>query len=75
MYTFAAGVQRSHIEDVNALHLAENLQTFETGRLFKIGGHGAWLATGGHEIVHAGNVCVRKEPVSRHILRPALSMV
>lgn len=42
--------QRLHVENVNPLHLAENLETLETGRLLDVGGHGAGLGSLGKQV-------------------------
>lgn len=36
----AGGVERSHVEDVDTLHLSENLETLKTGSLLEIGRDG-----------------------------------
>jgi hypothetical protein len=33
-------IQRPHVEDIDALHLTQDLETLQTGRLFEIGRHG-----------------------------------
>lgn len=48
----ARGVQRPHIKDVNALHLAENFETLETSRLLNVGGNGAVGSTGAPQVVN-----------------------
>ena len=55
--TFPAGIQWPHIEDVYTLHLPENLQTLEPGRLFEIAGDGAGRGTGREEVGFGGNLC------------------
>ena len=40
--------QGLHVEDVDALHFAEDFETLETGRLFEIGGDGAGGRAFGH---------------------------
>lgn len=49
--SLAAGVEGSHVENVNALHLSEDFQTLKTGGLLEIGRDGARLATGSDEVV------------------------
>lgn len=49
--SFAAGVEGSHVENVNALHLSEDFQTLKTGGLLEIGRDGARLATRSDEVV------------------------
>src|SRR5690242_2107566 len=50
--TETAGVEGPHVEDVDALHLSENLKTLETGRLLGVGGDGSGLRTLGDKVVH-----------------------
>lgn len=54
----AGGVERAHVEDVDALHLTENLETLETGGLLEIGGDGAGLGTRTEEILLALDLCL-----------------
>jgi hypothetical protein len=49
--TETAGVQWPHVEDVDTLHLSENFETLETGRLLSIGGNGTGLRTRGQKIL------------------------
>jgi hypothetical protein len=44
-HTEAAGIQWPHIENINALHLSEDLEALETGGLFGIGGNSTGLCT------------------------------
>lgn len=53
----AAGVERAHVEDVDALHLAENLETLETGGLLEIRGDGAGLSTGADQVLLGLDLC------------------
>lgn len=55
--SLSAGVQGSHVEDVDALHLSENLETLQTGGLFQVGGDGAFFGAGGEEVFKAGEFC------------------
>ena len=52
--TMSASIQRPHIEDINPLHLSQNLQPLQTGGLFEIGRDGAWRRTGSYEVT----ICV-----------------
>lgn len=52
-HTLAGGIKGTHVEDVNALHLSDELQTLETGGLVDIGGNGTGLGTGGKEVLLA----------------------
>jgi hypothetical protein len=53
----AAGVEGAHVEDVDAVHLTENLETLETGRLLEIGGDGTGLGTRTEEVVLGLDLC------------------
>lgn len=55
--TKTAGVEGPHVEDVDALHLSEDFETLETGRLLGIGGNGTGLSTLGEEVVHGLDRC------------------
>lgn len=46
-YTFTTSVQRFHVEDVNALHFAEDFEALEAGGLVEVGGDGARFGAGG----------------------------
>jgi len=49
--TLAGGIQGTHVEDVDALHLSDELQTLETGSLDEVGGDGTGLGTGGNQVI------------------------
>jgi len=49
----AAGVEWAHVENVNTLHLSENLETLKTGSLLEIGGDSAGGSTGTEEVLLA----------------------
>lgn len=49
-HTLSASIQRLHVEDINTLHLSENLKTLETGGLFDIGGDSTRSSTWGHKV-------------------------
>jgi hypothetical protein len=53
----ARRVERPHVEDVDALHLSEDLETLDTGGLLQIGGDGAGGGTGSDEVVNVLDVC------------------
>ncbi|KAL2281031.1 hypothetical protein FJTKL_12137 [Diaporthe vaccinii] len=55
--SFPRGIQGLHVEDVNTLHLAQNLQTLNTSGLLQVGGDGAGLGTGSHKVVDGLDVC------------------
>ena len=56
--TKTAGIQGPHVENVNALHLAHDLQTLETRGLLEVGRNGAGLRALGDEVRLAGYVCI-----------------
>lgn len=60
--TPSAGIQGPHVEDIHSLHLAQNLQPLETGRLLEIGGHGTRLTAGREEVVFGGDVYREPHP-------------
>lgn len=64
------GVQGLHVENVDALHLTENLETLETSRLLKIRRDGTSLGTGADEVVNGLDICAigTKELVSIELL-------
>lgn len=55
--SLARGVEGGHVEDVDALHLSEDLETLETGGLLEVGGDGAGLSAGTVEILLALDLC------------------
>lgn len=55
--SLAAGIEGTHVEDVDTLHLSENFETLETGGLLKIGRDGAGLGTRAEEIVLTLDFC------------------
>lgn len=72
----AARVERAHVEDVNALHLAENLETLETGSLLEVGGHGTRLSAGADKVLFAVDLCVPKlQSASKNLSRRGLTEV
>lgn len=58
--TLPGSVQGPHVEDVNALHLSDELQTLETGGLLDVGRDGAGLRSGGDEVFFAFDFCRRR---------------
>jgi hypothetical protein len=48
--TFAGRVQWPHVEDINALHLSQDLQPLETGGLLEVGGDGTRWSSGADEV-------------------------
>jgi hypothetical protein len=57
LHTEAAGVQWSHIEDIDTLHLSEDFETLKTSGLLGIGGDGTGLRTGGKKVGVALDLC------------------
>jgi hypothetical protein len=55
--TKTAGVEGPHVEDIDALHLSEDFETLETGRLLGVGGNGTGLSTLGDEVLHGLDRC------------------
>lgn len=53
----ARSIQRPHVEDIDALHLAENLETLDTGRLLQVRGHGTLLGTGAEKVIYGLDIC------------------
>ena len=53
----ARRVQRSHVEDINTLHLSENFQSFDTGSLLEIGGDSAGGSTRADKVLLALDLC------------------
>lgn len=66
--SFPGGIQGPHVEDVDTLHLSENLQTLLTGGLLEVGGDGTRLGTGSQEVGSALDVYI--SCVSQHIYPP-----
>lgn len=56
--TLAGGIEGAHVEDVDALHLSENLETLETGGLLEIGGDAAGLGTRSVKVILALDLCI-----------------
>lgn len=59
--TDSTRIQRPHVKDIHALHLAQNFQALETGGLLQIGRDGAGLAAGGHEVGFRIDLCGTQE--------------
>jgi hypothetical protein len=53
----AAGIEGTHVKNVDALHLSENFETLETGGLLQIGRDGTRLGTGTVEIFLSLDFC------------------
>jgi hypothetical protein len=55
--SFPRGIQGPHVEDVNTLHLSQNLQTLDTSGLLEVRRDGAGLGTGPHKVVDGLDIC------------------
>jgi hypothetical protein len=55
--TETAGVERPHVEDVDALHLSEDFETLQTGGLLGIGGDGTGLRTRWQQVLLCLDLC------------------
>lgn len=55
--TFAGGIEGLHVEDVDALHLAQDLQSLETSGLLEIRRHGAGRGAGADEVLGLLDLC------------------
>lgn len=58
--TLPRGIQRPHVERIIALHLAQQFQTLQTGRLFEIRRDGAGLGAGREQVVLSLDLCQRR---------------
>lgn len=56
-HTLAGGIKRAHVEDVDALHLSDKLQTLETGGLDVVGRDGTGLGTRGDQVLLSLDLC------------------
>lgn len=59
-HTFTTCIQWLHIKDVNALHLAQNLQSLKTSRLLEISGDGAGFRARPEEVGFAFDLWISK---------------
>jgi hypothetical protein len=62
--TFAGGIEGLHVEDVNTLHLTQDLQSLETSGLLEIRGHGAGRGAGADEVLWLLDLCLRNKNIS-----------
>lgn len=60
----ARGVERLHVEDVDALHLAQDLEAVETGRLVEVGRDRASGGAWGKEVGFGLDLCCARMAVS-----------
>lgn len=56
-HTLAGGIQGTHVEDVDALHLSDELETLETGGLEVVGRDGTGLGTRGNQVILDLDLC------------------
>lgn len=59
-HTLAGGIQRTHVEDVDALHLTDELETLETGSLEVVGRDGTGLGTRRDQVILVLDLCSPK---------------
>jgi hypothetical protein len=57
-HTLAGSIKRLLVEQVNAPHLSEQLQSLQTGSLLEIAGDLTRLATGGEEVIFGLHLCI-----------------
>lgn len=50
-------MERRHVKDINALHLSEDFQSFQTSGLFEIGGDGSRFGARRKEIFLRLDLC------------------
>lgn len=62
--TFPTSIQRFHVEDIDALHFAEDFETLEAGGLVEVGWDGAGFGAGGKEVLFCFDFCRRDDGVS-----------
>lgn len=58
--TLPGGIKRPHIEDIDALHLSDELQTLKTGGLLEVGWDLARLGTGADQFFFVLDLCSKK---------------
>ena len=66
---FSAGIEGAHVEDVDALHFAEDFEPFEAGGLIFVCGHCAGFGAGGKEIFFGFDFCWGWERSQSYSLR------
>jgi hypothetical protein len=66
----AAGIEGGHVEDVDVVHLTENLETLDTGGLLEVGGNGSGLSTRAEKIVLSLDLCKSQCHVSLSSIVP-----
>ena len=58
-HTETGSVKRLHVKNVDPLHFSENLQSFETGGLFEVGGDGARFGARADQVLRVADFCSR----------------
>ncbi|CAF3455903.1 unnamed protein product [Fusarium graminearum] len=81
----AGGIERAHVEDVDTLHLTENLQTLKTGGLLEIGRDGTGGGTRTEEILLSSDLynveafvsecCISRHGASTEVTGRAIEVV
>lgn len=66
IHTLAGGIKGTHVEDVDTLHLSDELQTLETGGLVDIGGNGTGLGTWSKEVLLALDLYISTRKIGQH---------
>lgn len=56
-HTLAGGVKGTHVEDVDALHLSDQLETLETGGLDEVGRDGSGLGARRNQVILGLDLC------------------
>ena len=69
VYTGAGSIEWLHVEDINAVHLSENLETLKTGGLLDIGWDGSDWGSWWHEVGLALDLCsiISAAPLQRQL--------
>ena len=70
----AAGVEGTHVENVDTIHLAENLETLQTGSLLEIRGDGTGLSTGAEKVLVGLDLCSQSSVSLTRSLFPGTAM-
>jgi hypothetical protein len=60
--TFARSIQWLHIKNINALHLPQNLESLQSGRLLQVRGHRCDCCSGTDEVCLILDFCVPVSP-------------
>jgi hypothetical protein len=63
-HTLAASVQRPHVENINTLHLSEDLETLQSSRLLEVGRNGSGSGAGSEQVFLAADLYSPKSSIS-----------